>query len=474
MSSNWKLAFCRYLFPPLCFLAQTPAQAQEAPPSSYLEENHQIRRDKFDLVLPEIMRERQVDMWIHVMREAVPDSFGANELGSESGVFVFTDRGGDRIERAILGRRWGAAHRGWGEKNYRLIEDSEAYDIIAAPVRIQEPLAGPMTEYDYRFKGLREFVAARDPQRIAVNFKHHLGPWVTYRGEIDGLSHTDYVLLAEELGEEYASRLVSSEWVMMDYINRKVPSEIELLKKMRQDELRQVEEALAAVVPGVTKTRDTELTVMRRMRTGQSQRGRSAGWEGAVVQGGDILAAPSQGVYAYVLREGEAGPPPEIQRLWNEYLRIDKILAETIRAGLTPREIMRNYEKRFADAGIILRDDQLHMVTPKNDFPAYAAGFDPDKTQLSIDAHGQMKGARPRSIETYFGPRIGSYGPDWSKEIPLAPNHHFVIEYFFYMPSPAAEGQDQYLLWWDHEEAVATEDGIEYLSPPQKELILIR
>ena len=68
----------------------------------------------------------------------------------------------------------------------------------------------------------------------------------------------------------------------------------------------------------------------------------------------------------------------------------------------------------------------------------------------------------------------GSLGPNWSKDIPLAPNHHFVIEYFFYMPSPAEEGKDQYLLWWDHEEAIATENGIEYLSPPQTELYLIR
>ena len=450
------------------------ATAQAVPLKDYTEQNHQIRRDKFDLVLPKIMRARNVDMWLHVMREAVPDPFGIDELGSASGVFVFTDRGGDRIERAVLGRRWGAAHRGWGERNYRLIEDSGAFDIVARPVRIQEPLGGPMTEFDYRFKGLKEFIAARDPRRIAVNFLHDLGPWVTYRGEIEGLSHTDYVLLTEEIGEEYASRLVSSEWLMMDYINHQVPSEIELLKRMRQDELEAIHAAIAAIEPGVTPVDDTELTVMRRMRTGQSQRGRSAGWEGAVVQGGDIVAAPSQGVYAYVLREGEAGPPPEIAKLWNEYLRIDRILVETVRAGRTPREIMRDYEQRFEQAGIMLRDDQLHMVTPKNDFPAYMQGFDPTRTQLSIDAHAQTKGARPWSVETYLAPRIGSYGPDWTREIPLAPNHHFVLEYFFYMPSPGEAGMDQYLLFWDHEQAIATEDGVEYLSPPQTELILIR
>jgi hypothetical protein len=69
--------------------------------------NNQIRKEKFDTVLPLAMRKNGVDMWIYVMRETIPDPFGAEDLGSTSGVFVFTDRGGDRIERAVLGRRWG-------------------------------------------------------------------------------------------------------------------------------------------------------------------------------------------------------------------------------------------------------------------------------------------------------------------------------------------------------------------------------
>ena len=77
------------------------------------------------------MRERGIDMWLHVMRAAIPDSFGAEDLGSTSGVFIFTDRGGDRIERAILGRRWGATQRERGDSDYRLIDEMEVYDIIA-------------------------------------------------------------------------------------------------------------------------------------------------------------------------------------------------------------------------------------------------------------------------------------------------------------------------------------------------------
>jgi hypothetical protein len=462
-----------------------PSQ-EELEKLSIQEWNNQIRREKFDLVLPEVMRKNQIDMWIQVMRIAIPDLFGAEEFGSTSGVFVFTDRGGDRIERAIIERRWGGNQREWGEPDYQRVEEYGAYDIIDPPIFVKEPLASPMTEYDFQFKGLREFVEARDPKRIAVNYMLQLGPWETYTdfgGAKDGLSHTDYLLLTQEIGEKYAGRMVSSEFVMMDYIIRKVPSEIKLLKKIRRDEVEHVKKIFAEIRPGVTPTRslgetgdeNVDVVVFRRMSTGLSQRGRSRGWENSVVRGGDIVAAPSQGMYAYVLREGETEPPPEIKKLWAEYLKIDKILAETIRAGLTPRQIVENYKPKFEAAGIILRDDQMHMVVPKDNFPLYSAGYDPRKTHLSIDCHGMMKGARQRPEENYLGPRIGSYGPTWTWDIPLPANHHFVLEYFFYMPSPTAnENEDQYLFWWDHEQALATEGGVQYLSPLKKELFLIR
>jgi len=470
MSNRMTMFFL--LFTP--FLFSPRAEAQQA--EELTEWNHRIRREKFDLVLPEVMRENDVDMWIHVMRETIPDPFGAEELGSTSGVFVFTDRGGDRIERAVLGRRWGASHAGetWRVTwETTLVEESGAYDILQNPVLVKQPPGGPETEYDYRFQGLREFVEARDPQRIALNFKLELGPYPTTTRAEDGLSHTDYLLLAEELGETYASRIVSSEHVMMEYIARKVPSEIELLRKMRRDEDERVRSAFEEVVPGVTRNRDVGMTIFRRRGTGISQRGRTPGHENVVIQGGDIVAAPSQGTYAYVLREGETEPPPDIQELWATYKKVDGILARNIKVGLTPREIVGNYTVELEREGIILRDDQLHLFTPRNDFSAYTAAFDPGRTHLNIDCHAMGKGARTRKFENYFGPRIGSNGPQWMWDIPLPPNHHFVLEYFIYMPWSSSEHEDQYLFWWDHEQALATESGVEYLSPPQEDLFLI-
>jgi len=69
------------------------------------------------------MRENQVDMWITVGREGYDEAMEA-ELGdaymSDVGYFIFTDRGGDRIERAAL------------ELSDYLLVQNGAYDIIAS------------------------------------------------------------------------------------------------------------------------------------------------------------------------------------------------------------------------------------------------------------------------------------------------------------------------------------------------------
>jgi len=331
---------------------------------------------------------------------------------------------------------------------------------------------------------LREFVDARDPKVIAVNYREVLGPWATEQEINDGISLTDYRLLVSELGEKYASRIVSSEYLTMDYQVTPVPSEVKMLKKMRKDELKLVAQVFDAIEPGKTPiesggqvgvgSEEAYVVAFRRMSTGLSQRGRSAGWENTVVQGGDIIAATSQGLFAYVLREGEKEPPAEIQKLWKEYLKIDKVFAETIRADRTSREIVKDYTERLKKMDVEVEAFQMHMFPQKNNFPAYSDGYDSNKTILSVDHHGKGMGATGDKHDIYLGPRIGSYGPDWVLDVPLADNHHFVLEYFFYMPSPGPEGKDQYLLFWNHEQAIVRESGVEYLSPPQKDLILIK
>ena len=112
------------------------------------ERMNQIRKEKFDLVLPEVMRENNVDMWITVNREGfedpLTDDFGRGYVGGY-GYYVFTDRGDGRIERAILG------------VETALVEENGAYDIFASSSE------------------LRKFVEERNPQTIALNYARNIG-----------------------------------------------------------------------------------------------------------------------------------------------------------------------------------------------------------------------------------------------------------------------------------------------------------
>ena len=63
-----------------------PTQAQVLSDTTLELMRLQIRRDKFDHVLPQAMRDNGVDMWIHVIRDRNPDGL-ASELGGQSGAF---------------------------------------------------------------------------------------------------------------------------------------------------------------------------------------------------------------------------------------------------------------------------------------------------------------------------------------------------------------------------------------------------
>ena len=92
---------------------------------------------------------------------------------------------------------------------------------------------------------------------------------------------------------------------------------------------------------------------------------------------------------------------------------------DSIKVGLTTREIVKSYMPKFEAAGFEVRDGGFQFNTPPEDFPAFQKGTDPTKTIVNIDCHGMAKGAQKRKYENYLGPRIGSNGPLWAWDIPL-------------------------------------------------------
>jgi hypothetical protein len=193
--------------------------------------NH-VRRERFYLVLPKVMRERKIDMWIHVIR---PWAWGGTdplryEFGTKSAVLVFTDRGGDQIEKVVFQGEVQdpAAYDMVGERYmYESLQDYELMILAEANGGAQVE-----SELGLRFEGLGDFVAERNPGRIAVNYVDTLslaeGSETFTMALGDGISYTDYVELTKALGETYAMRMISAEYLILDYLSRRVASEVVL------------------------------------------------------------------------------------------------------------------------------------------------------------------------------------------------------------------------------------------------------
>jgi len=459
----------RVLFAPLflcvfCGLQGVAAQTLE--PEDTPELMNEIRRDKFDRFLPEVMRANDVDMWIHVIRPWATDPL-AYEFGGEYGVFVFTNRGGDRIERVVLG----------GE-----VEDPGAYDQVSEPSRFLEQQDHEVTDYlaenpdvvldselDLRFMGLDAFVADRQPDRIAVNFAQRLSlaEGSEVRPLTDGISHTDYVQLMKVLGPDYADRVVSAEHLIVDYLARRTEQEIAYHSLMGLRARETLDRAFDGIVLGQTTLRDLINTgpanVFLRLPDGTELHGGDE--VPHVLEGGDLVIVlmgagdmtrimdADTSAIGYVLRDDETQPPPEVQKGWAESMRVREILEETIRAGTTGRQALEHCIAALEEAGF--------FYNPRDTFDTNA---DPHQTQVHLDLHAMGKGV--------IAPRISPLGPRWHADAVLPLNHTFTFEYMVHMPVPEwGPGQHLYLAF--HDGVMLTENGVEYPYPADQELRVI-
>ena len=406
-----------------------------------------IRRDKFDLILPGAMRDNGVDMWIHSIRMGNPDPL-EHDLGAEFGTFVFTDRGGDRIERIVL--------------NPFHLQDESVYDRV-----------GSLEE-------LRALVDERDPQRIAVNSSE----WI---GVADGMSHTDYEALVETLGPVYAGRLTSADELITDFRVRRVELEIAAFSTAGEMTRRTLEAALSnnVIVPGVTSTNDVGWWVQERLLEmgvrpsfGISPPGVSRTAEGGrrsddeAIQRGDFISY-DMGIrylnfgtdfkrHAYVLREGETAPPADVQHAWDMGYRARQIIKNNIKVGRTAGETLAHLAEVLEAEGYVYtpfvddgRDREL----------INALGNDP-RTGFSIDCHTV---GNTGNSEAAVGPSFAPFRPDRA-HVTIQPDNIFSLE--FVVHSAMDDGTRLSINFEDN--AIVTVHGVEWLYPPNPRILLIR
>ena len=429
----WLLAFLA--------LSEVPMAGQEA--RERWERMNQIRREKFDQILPEVMRENGIDMWITMIREANYGTlyldFGQGYTGN-TGYYIFTDRGGERIERAAL-----------GITGYR-IRQSGAYDLFESANR------------------LADFVQERQPKRIGINTSRAIGP-------IDNLTYAGYQQLVETLNEPYASRLVSAEKLVSDFRSRRTTTEIAAFAEAGEISRQIAERALSneVITPDVTMLEDVAWWMMDQLLargldtsfglpsvyiTGPN--GIEATSSARIIRRGDLVMIDWGVGYlnfytdlkriAYVLKEGETAVPPGLQNAFDQAKTARDVIRKNIRPGPTASETFDLLNNQLEEAGFSVMD-------------TFNQPSDGDQTDVITGNHSVG------NLGHGVGPSIAWFNP-LRMTYALHPGNLLSIELFAYTKVPEWSGAKVRIPQED--DAVLTARGIEWLYPINQKILLIK
>jgi Xaa-Pro aminopeptidase len=406
------------------------------------EMQRQIRLDKFEQILPLAMRNAGVDMWIVAVkenhREPLWEDLGRGYV-TGIGYYVFTDRGGHRIERAAL-----------GPSGY-MIEQSGAYDIVAAA------------------STLPTFVKERNPKRIGLNMSDEIGP-------ADGLSHSMHQHLVKTLGEPYAARFVSAERLVSEFRSRRVASELVAFGEAAGVAIQLAERALSneVITPGRTTLEDvawwmqdqllarglgSEFDMPSVYITGPE--GIAATSTTRIIQGGDVMMI-DWGVQlmnfgtdvkrvAYVLKPGETRAPASIQNAFDKAVAVRDVLKRAVKAGVRADDTMKAMDAALRAAGYGV----IEFNRPNAD----------DKTDVVYGFH--PVGNTGHDI----GPSLTTWQP-LQATFTMHLQHLFAFEYFAYTPIPEWGGKKLRIPIED--DAVLMEHGIQFLHPANHRLLIIK
>lgn len=296
-----------------------------------------ILKERLDTIVPAIMRERGVDMWILVARENFEDPVVRTMLDARSlaarrrTILIFADSGGGRpIERLTVSR----------------------YGLGG----LFAPAWDPSIEPD-QWRRVAAIVRERNPRRIAVNSS-------ALTAYADGMTLSAWEELTEALGPDWSRRLVRDEVLPVRWLETRIPAERAIYPDIARLAHAIIAEAFspAVITPGKT-TADDVVWWMRDKVTALglatwfhpsvaiSRRGVATPLEGdAVIRPGDLLWTDFGITYlrlntdmqenAYVLRPGETEAPQGLRDGLAASNRVQDALTGSFRAGITGNQLL--------------------------------------------------------------------------------------------------------------------------------------
>ncbi len=395
-----------------------------------------IRKERIDVLLPQVMKDRGIDLWLTFTRENAPDPIlpvlGVDHIVAR-GAFIFALKEGKLHKLAI----------------------AASYDVD--PIR-KTGLYDEVVSYGSEGvkPHLKKAFDELAPRTTAVNFSRD----VTIA---DGLTIGMRRYLKEALGE-HAETFVSSEQLVVSLLGRKLPREIAALERAVTGTQQIILEALtpARISPGRTTEADLHRWMEARaaeMGLGVAfgsivvgpQRGHSSPTD-RVIERGDVIridwGASFEGYCAdiqrtaYVLEEGETEAPAWLRKLWDATLAANRAGRAAMKAGATGNAVDTAARRVLVEAG----------------YPEYPHGT------------GHAIGLKVHDV----GPMLG---PDWKERygdpvfFTLEEGQVFAVEPLIYVKPAEIDYEINTAL---EEDVVVDSSGARLIGTPQTEIILIR
>jgi Xaa-Pro aminopeptidase len=337
-----------------CAVREVPESAVLLPPSQQLEIREGWLETRHEMLL-EMMRRHGIDMWIVVNEEfhddpltefvAPPEVYVGNR-----DVFVFIDSGEAGLRRVAV--------TGYASEHLQAFFESPDEPRPAKDV-------------------LPELFVEHDPETIALSIDGR-------RGVTRSLTKASFEWLSEIMGEEATSRFVSAADLIEEYLDTRIPAELEHYRDAVEltAELSRRAFSNEVIVPSETTVGDVrwwlldqyskydvepwflpDIRVQRRGAKNPTSRGFLAvARDDTVIERGDLLHMDIGFTYmglntdwqkmAYVLLEGEEGPPEGLSVALGKANALWEVLSRVSQPGDSAGEVYNETMEEMERLGI--------------------------------------------------------------------------------------------------------------------------
>ncbi|WP_051398361.1 M24 family metallopeptidase [Runella limosa] len=317
----------------------------------------EILEDRFNNLLPQLMRREGIDMWIIISREYNEDPVMKTMLPStwlsarRRTIMVFYDAGGDKPLEKLAIARYDVGNLLKGE-----------WDINVQP---------------NQWLALAKVIDDRNPKKIALNFSKDYG-------HSDGLTFTEHKEFMTALAEKQKVKIVSADRLAVAWLETRSEKEAAIYPIICRISHQIIEEAFSEKVihPGITTTDDVVWWMRQKVTdlgletwfhpTVDIQRLDPESFDHLrtfskrpskqVIMPGDLLHCDfgitylrlntDQQQHAYVLRSGETDIPEYLKKAFMQGNRLQDILTSRFKVGTTGNKMLLESLEQAKKEGI--------------------------------------------------------------------------------------------------------------------------